>query len=420
MAVSRVKTWISGEILFASDLNAEIDNVLTNGESLAWPATVNKDLDGNALILDADADSSISATTDDRVDIVTGGVTLFRFDGTVASAVNGFDFKGSATTGDVSIDAFGTDTNINVRINAKGSGSFIFGSLALDDTSADHQYLWGVNELVADRTVTMPLLTGNDTFVFASHAETLANKTLTLPQLNDTSSDHQYITAVSELAADRTVTMPLLGANDEFVFKDHAVTLTNKTLTSPVINTQVTGTAVLDEDDMSSDSATQIPTQQSVKAYVDAHGLVKSVIETTATVFNVSTQMPRDDSIPQNTEGDEILTVSITPTNTNNILRIAVDTLLGATASQPVDGSMAIFQDSTAGALAATTTSLAAGQVDSVSMRHSMIAGTTSSTTFKLRVGPGSIFNVTVNGRNGARLFGGVAITRITVEEHKV
>ena len=49
-------------------------------------------------------------------------------------------------------------------------------------------------------------------------------------------------------------------------------TLTNKTLTSPVLNTGVSGTAVLDEDDLSSDSATKLATQQSIKAYVDASG----------------------------------------------------------------------------------------------------------------------------------------------------
>ena len=47
-------------------------------------------------------------------------------------------------------------------------------------------------------------------------------------------------------------------------------TLTNKTLTSPVLNTSVSGTAVLDEDNMASDSATKVATQQSIKAYVDA------------------------------------------------------------------------------------------------------------------------------------------------------
>ncbi len=46
-------------------------------------------------------------------------------------------------------------------------------------------------------------------------------------------------------------------------------TLTNKTLTSPVLNTGVSGTAIVDEDDMVSNSDTKIPTQQSVKAYVD-------------------------------------------------------------------------------------------------------------------------------------------------------
>ena len=47
-------------------------------------------------------------------------------------------------------------------------------------------------------------------------------------------------------------------------------TLTNKTLTSAILNTAVSGTAVLDEDNMASDSATQLATQQSIKAYVDS------------------------------------------------------------------------------------------------------------------------------------------------------
>lgn len=42
-----------------------------------------------------------------------------------------------------------------------------------------------------------------------------------------------------------------------------------KTLTSPVINDTISGTAILDEDDMSSNSNTQVATQQSIKKYVD-------------------------------------------------------------------------------------------------------------------------------------------------------
>lgn len=59
---------------------------------------------------------------------------------------------------------------------------------------------------------------------------TITSPVLTTPEINDTSSDHQYIFAVSELAADRTVTLPLLTGNDTFVFNDFAATLTNKTI----------------------------------------------------------------------------------------------------------------------------------------------------------------------------------------------
>ena len=46
-------------------------------------------------------------------------------------------------------------------------------------------------------------------------------------------------------------------------------TLTNKTLTSPVLNSTISGTSIKDEDDMSSNSASHLATQQSIKAYVD-------------------------------------------------------------------------------------------------------------------------------------------------------
>ena len=115
----------------------------------------------------------------------------------------------------------------------------------INDTSSDHTYTFAVSELLDDRTVTLPLLTGNDEFTFNSHAQTLAAKTLTLPKINDTSSDHTYTFAVSELTTDRTVTLPLLIGDDEFVFRQHLQTLTNKTLVSPVLTgttTNVNGT----------------------------------------------------------------------------------------------------------------------------------------------------------------------------------
>ena len=59
-------------------------------------------------------------------------------------------------------------------------------------------------------------------------------------------------------------------------------TFTNKTLTSAVLNGTISGTSIKDEDDMSSDSASHLATQQSIKAYVDAQVATVPVGDITA------------------------------------------------------------------------------------------------------------------------------------------
>ena len=87
-------------------------------------------------------------------------------------------------------------------------------------------------------------------------------------------TDDSFETTLSfvEPTADRTHTLPDAGGS--VMLTDNADTSTDKTfttptITSPVFNTGVSGTAVLDEDDMSSNSATKVATQQSIKAYID-------------------------------------------------------------------------------------------------------------------------------------------------------
>lgn len=98
--------------------------------------------------------------------------------------------------------------------------------------------------------------TASDTLAAIAATQTLTNKTLTspvltTPQINDTSLDHQYIFAGSELTADRTVTLPLLTGNDEFAFKAHTQVLTNKTIIQKVTSytPDAAGTATLDVTD---------------------------------------------------------------------------------------------------------------------------------------------------------------------------
>ena len=88
-----------------------------------------------------------------------------------------------------------------------------------------------------------------------------------------TDEAHETTLQVTDPTADRTITLPNLSGTIATV--DGTETLTNKTLTSPTItsgvfNTSISGTAFLDEDNMASDSATKLASQQSIKAYVDA------------------------------------------------------------------------------------------------------------------------------------------------------
>lgn len=71
---------------------------------------------------------------------------------------------------------------------------------------------------------------------------------LTTPQINNVAKTYQYIFAPSALTADRTVTMPLLTAGDTFVFADFIQTLTNKRINPRIITTTDDATAVIDVD----------------------------------------------------------------------------------------------------------------------------------------------------------------------------
>lgn len=78
MAVTPFKTFVSGEVLTASDLNSSITTITSGGMSLISPATTSLDMDGFEFILDADADSSIHADTDDQFDFKLSGTDYFR------------------------------------------------------------------------------------------------------------------------------------------------------------------------------------------------------------------------------------------------------------------------------------------------------------------------------------------------------
>lgn len=133
-------------------------------------------------------------------------------------------------------------------------------------------------------------------------------------------------------------------------------------------------------------------------------------------VASGTTALPFDDTIPQNTEGTQFMTQAITPTSTANLLRIAHSGYYGIGAA--ANGTMALFQDTTANALAvAAAGSPAVSTGLMASLTYSMVAGTSSATTFKIRVGDAAGDTVTFNGTGAARKFGGVVSSFLRVEE---
>ena len=148
-------------------------------------------------------------------------------------------------------------------------------------------------------------------------------------------------------------------------------------------------------------------------------GKILQVVNSTSTaVATTTTTTPFDDTIPQSGEGGEFLTQAITPDHASNKLLI---TFNGFTTVNPTAWmTIALFQDSTAGALAATT-ELRYGNTwgGGSTLIHYMAAGTTSSTTFKIRIGLTS-GTVTLNGQSGGRLFGGVCSSSLTIMEIEV
>lgn len=148
-----------------------------------------------------------------------------------------------------------------------------------------------------------------------------------------------------------------------------------------------------------------------------AGAIVQQVDTLSNAVATGTTAVPADDTIPQNTEGNEFMTLAITPTSSSNKLIIESVAVL-AHSTDNVLMCMALFQDTTANALAAVPTTIpeAGGNVN-MKLYHSMTAGTTSATTFKIRAGGNVGSTTTFNGSAGARWYGAITHSYMRITE---
>ena len=109
----------------------------------------------------------------------------------------------------------------------------------------------GLDSSATGNAVTLAI---DSTVTTLTGTQTLTNKTLTTP-------------VISSISNTGTLTLPT--STDTLVGRATTDTLTNKTLTSPVINTGVSGTAFLDDDTFATATASTLASSESIKAYVD-------------------------------------------------------------------------------------------------------------------------------------------------------
>ena len=165
----------------------------------------------------------------------TGTVALLS----TLSIASGSGLTYNSSTGEFSTNAIPNSKLANSSITIGGTGVALGGSITTFS---------GLSSVTADAVVT---------------------KTGGFRVIDSTDNTKQLAFDASAISGSTTRTLAVPDASDTLALLAATQTLTNKTLTSPVLNGTISGTSIKDEDNMASDSASHLATQQSIKAYVD-------------------------------------------------------------------------------------------------------------------------------------------------------
>jgi hypothetical protein len=154
-----------------------------------------------------------------------------------------------------------------------------------------------------------------------------------------------------------------------------------------------------------------------------ANAIAGSVVQTVNVINKTMAEnldaIPADNSIPQVTEGTEVMTLAITPTSASNKLKITVVVQIGSASAGSMAAALFNADITATDAIATGCGSLAAaGSIVTITIVYYVTAPGTSSTTFKVRAGSTST-DADFNGSNGATKYGNPT-SSITIEEIKV
>lgn len=136
--------------------------------------------------------------------------------------------------------------------------------------------------------------------------------------------------------------------------------------------------------------------------------------EVTAFSTAGTTAIPYDNTIPQNTEGDQVLTKSATAKSAADLWR--VDVVTHGSNSGNSHYTAALFQDSTANALVSASHWGVLDRMGQHQLSYTAVANSTSSTTFNVRIGAAS-GTTYLNGEGAAGLYGGTIRSYLRITE---
>ena len=269
--------------------NVTLTLPVNDGDSNQLLAT---DGSGNLSFISATAASGagLSDLSDDSTPSLGGNLDMNGND--IITLSNGNIDLLPHGTGKVIIDGNGTsggvlihDGNVDIR---SGTGAVSKIKFYCEVSNAHAQTLQAQPHSAGSSAVlTLPIATGtligtgdsgtvSNTMLAGSIANAkLSNSTITI---QDDSSTQDAValgeTLIFEGGSGVTTTVTdnkvSIATDGSIVTETSTDTLTNKTLTSAVLNGTISGTSIKDEDNMASDSSDHLATQQSIKAYVDA------------------------------------------------------------------------------------------------------------------------------------------------------
>ena len=231
----------------AATVTGAAQTAITSLGTLTALQVDNINVNGNTISSTAGTDLNITPLTGQQI-VLDGTIVVDAGVVTGATSITSTAFVGDITgdvTGDVS-GSSGTVTSIAAHIKDEDNMA--------SDSATHVPSQQSVKAYVDSQVTAQDLDFAADSGGSLSIDLDSEALTFTVGTVIDTSGSGNAVT----FAIDSTVST-LTGSQ----------TLTNKTLTSPVLNTGVSGTAIKDEDNMASNSATHLATQQSIKAYVD-------------------------------------------------------------------------------------------------------------------------------------------------------